>query len=77
MRKGIVLSYNKSVKSGFIKDLSGQRIRFYNEDLNVGFKPNDLVAFNVSVVKGAIVAVNIILILNKNGKTVSSRHNTN
>lgn len=32
MRKGLVLSYNKEVKCGFIKDLNGQKMRFYNED---------------------------------------------
>ncbi|MCX3264870.1 hypothetical protein [Pedobacter agri] len=68
MRKGIVLSYNKVVKYGFIKDLNGQKIRFYNEDgliiLNVG----DLVQFAIGIIKNRPCAVKIIILCRNQSK---------
>lgn len=68
MRKGIVLSYNKDVKYGFIKDLNGQRIRFYNENQSIIFKPGDLVHFAIGIVKKRPCAVNIIVVCRTQGE---------
>lgn len=61
MRKGIVLSYNHVVKYGFIKDLNGQKIRFYNEDDLIIFIVGDLVQFAIGVIKNRACAVNVIV----------------
>lgn len=61
MRTGVVLSYNKEVKYGFIKDLNGQKIRFYNEDETMTFSIGDIVQFKIGVIKNRPMAVGIIL----------------
>jgi len=64
MRTGIVLSYNKEVKYGFIKDLNGQKIRFYNED-EMDYCAGDIVQFKIGVMKNRPLAINVILIAKK------------
>ena len=51
MRTGMVLSYNKEVKYGFIKDLNGQKIRFHNEDASTIFNIGDIVQFRIGLMK--------------------------
>ena len=65
MRTGVVLSYNKEVKCGFIKDLNGQKIRFYNEDEKILYGIGDIVHFKIGVVKNRPIAINVIFVAKK------------
>ena len=73
MRKGIVLSYNKDVKYGFIRDLNGQKIRFYNDDDLVILNVGDLVQFAIGVIKNRPCAVNIMMLCRNQNKV--DKHN--
>ncbi|RZK55615.1 MAG: hypothetical protein EOO87_07460 [Pedobacter sp.] len=72
MRKGIVLSYNKDVKYGFIKDLNGQKIRFYKDDDSIILNVGDLVQFAIGVIKNRPCAVNIIMLYRTQSKVDKS-----
>lgn len=65
MRTGMVLSYNKEIKYGFIKDLNGQKIRFHNEDVSIIFNIGDIVQFRIGLMKNRPLAVNVILAYKK------------
>lgn len=72
MRKGIVLSYNKDVKYGFIKDLNGQRIRFYNDDNSIILNVGNLVQFAIGIIKNRPCAVNILILCRNHSRVDKS-----
>lgn len=71
MRTGIVLSYNISIRCGFIKDNNGQKIRFYNQDPFIVFKRFDVVRFDIAYQSVCLMAVNIMPVLDTRGNKMS------
>lgn len=61
-RKGIIFSFNKTAGVGFIKDSNKQKIRFYAQDNQKMLSVNDLVSYEITMIKGRLTAVNITLI---------------
>ncbi|TCD08280.1 hypothetical protein EZ449_12805 [Pedobacter frigidisoli] len=61
MRKGIIISYNRAKRVGYIKDLNGQKIRFYNES-KIDLKRNDLVDYSTKINDGVLLAIEIKVI---------------
>ncbi|RZK14363.1 MAG: hypothetical protein EOO86_18710 [Pedobacter sp.] len=73
MRTGIILSYNRAARYGFVKDINGQKIRFYNEDPLTFFQRLDVVRFRIAFIGSCLRAVNVIHVIDKHGKTISMR----
>ncbi|WP_083837973.1 hypothetical protein [Pedobacter agri] len=71
MRTGIVIAYNSKVKIGIIKDSNGQKIRFYLEGVAITFRRFDVVQFNISFIAGSLRAIDVIHVLDRNGKPVT------
>lgn len=65
---GIVISFNKLAKAGCIKDINGERIKFYRESYNYNIAPGDLVAYEVDLGDRGLIAVNVSLIISNFGK---------
>lgn len=68
IRQGIIISFNKKIGVGFIKDANGQKIRFHAESTSMKFAVNDLVGYVIGMVKTGLVALNITLITSKFGE---------
>jgi len=71
MRTGTIIAFNTKVRTGIIKDVNAQKLRFYLEDDRKIFKRFEVVKFNISFVNGGLHAVNIIHVLDEKGKPVS------
>lgn len=65
---GIVISFNKLAGVGCIKDINGERIKFYRESFNCSVAPGDLVAYEVALGDRGLIAVNVSLIISNFGK---------
>jgi cold shock CspA family protein len=59
MRKGIVVSYNSNLGSGYIKDVNHQKIRFLVVPYTLPIKKGNVVAFEIQSVSGRLTAVEI------------------
>ncbi|MCX3267458.1 hypothetical protein [Pedobacter agri] len=70
MRTGIVIAYNRKVKIGVIKDSNEQRIRFYSEDVTNTFQRFDVVQFDIAFIARSLRAVNVVHVLDRQGKPV-------
>ncbi len=71
MRTGIVISYNKEEKQGLIKDNNGQNIKFYIEGNAETFEHLDVVKFNIAFISNSLRAVNVMHVLDRQGKPVT------
>ncbi|WP_316795372.1 hypothetical protein [Pedobacter agri] len=71
MRRGVVISYNKTAGFGFIKDTNNQKICFHNEDPLAIFKRFEMVQFEISFVGNSLQAVNVMHVLDKNRQPLS------
>ncbi|MDQ1142856.1 hypothetical protein [Pedobacter agri] len=70
MRTGIVIAYNRKVKIGVIKDSNEQRIRFYSEGVTNTFQLLDVVQFDIAFIARSLRAVNVVHVLDRQGKPV-------
>ena len=77
MRTGIVISYNSTIRCGFIQDGNKQKIRFFNENPDLIFKRLDVVRFSIGFIDHALRAINISPALDANGSRVSLAININ
>lgn len=59
MRKGIILSYNKVVGIGVIRDSNYQHILFYHGITSVIPVRGSLVSFEIQFQNGTLAAVNV------------------
>lgn len=66
MRTGIIISYNKLIGIGFIKDVNKQKIRFYIEHGRDGFSIRDIVHYKVVMMETGLMAVEVSLAVRKN-----------
>lgn len=62
------MSFNKLAEVGCIKDINGERIKFYRESFNYSVSPGDLVAYEVALGDRGLIAVNVSLIISNFGK---------
>ena len=71
MRTGVVISYNKNVRQGMIKDGNSQKINFFNEDVKVVYHQLDIIRFEIASVNGRLMAINISPVIDNGGNRVS------
>jgi len=65
---GIVMSFNKLAEVGCIKDINGEKIKFYRESFNYNIAPGDLVAYEIALGDRGLIAVNVSLVISNFGK---------
>ncbi|UKT66025.1 hypothetical protein [Pedobacter mucosus] len=71
MRLGIIISLNKTIGIGIIKDLNGGKIRFHVESADTPFFVHDLVSYEIYVIESGLFAVNLNLVIAEYGKEYS------
>lgn len=59
MRKGIILSYNRVVGIGIIKDENDQHILFYMDTRSILPVRNSSVTFDIQYQRGSLIATNV------------------
>lgn len=59
MRKGVILSYNKKIGIGVIKDSNDQHILFSDIEMNHIPLRNSQVTFDIQYRNGSLLAVNL------------------
>ncbi|KQR69850.1 hypothetical protein [Pedobacter sp. Leaf176] len=62
---GIVISFNQLAKLGCIKDINGEKIKFYPESFGYDIATGDLVIYEIALGDKGLIAVNISLIIPK------------
>ncbi|MDQ1142751.1 hypothetical protein [Pedobacter agri] len=77
MRTGTILSYNKKIKQGVIKDANGQKIRFLNANDKVVYKAFEVVRFEIAFVNSHLRAINIDPVIDGIGNRLNLEIRTN